>query len=318
METMYNNNGGYYGQQNMGGYYDPTAMYAGNYNAYTPQPVQAPQNVNALTNEEIQSLKASRPSNAIDINVTNDDVLRSMCTHKYNGRDVVQSLNDGSGDVWCPICNERWNQSTLEKEELQSLIDKLISQMQNAKWIGDLPVNVAREYFQIIPLLKKYPEVQRYAMSNFNKYFNQNPYGNVQDASIYGIYNSLFGPNYNAYTQPVYCAQPAYQYPYQPNVNIQAPVVNPCVNPMQAQTIPYGMNQAAPNQQMNQQANIMMNNQQPPQQMNQAVPNQQPTYQPPAYQPLNTTYQPNSVTPDGSKITNNTDGSTTSEKTIDL
>ena len=107
----------YYGQQAMGqpyyGGYDPS-MYS--YQAYGYNSIPTPANQNALTAEEIQILKNARPTSKIELSIDRTDVLRSMCTHKDNGRDVVMQVTDGSGDVWCPICNHRWHPDMKSKE----------------------------------------------------------------------------------------------------------------------------------------------------------------------------------------------------------
>lgn len=280
--------------------------YAGGYQPVVMQQPLVPQNINALTDDEIRILESTRPQ-TLNINIDPNDVLRSMCTHKKNGRDVVQRVNDGTDDVWCPICNARWNPNMIDNDELKELVDKLTDQMENAKWVGDLPVDLSRDLFTIEPLVKLYPKIHKYAMNNFNKYYSQNAMINAADTSVYSQYNSLFGPSYG-YNVPAYPQQQAYMpapnmapqqgnglYFNQANSQpYQQPMGgNPYVNPMQA---PYGMNPMAPNQQFVQQAVNMMPNgyngmQQPtPAPQPAAQPQPQPTAtfatpQPQAYQP---------------------------------
>jgi hypothetical protein len=181
-----------------------------------------------------------------------------MCTHKDNGREVVQLLQDGSGDAYCPICGKRWKPEQLSQEDLQALVDQLICQMQNAKWVGELPANVVREFFAMMPLIEKFPELYKYSMKNFNKYANQNNMFNAADANIYAMYNGLFsgaGAYANPYQQAMngyYQQQPTGMGYYQQPMQQQAPqqAANPNVNPMQ-QPQPY-------NAQFTNQANMMM------------------------------------------------------------
>jgi hypothetical protein len=254
-------------QQVMYQNYDPN-MFGYNPMAYGSAPM--PVNNNALTPEEIQTLKNSRPASAISLAVDHNDVLKSMCCHNENHRDIVVPLNDGSGNVWCPICKESWNPDMKSKEEVQELVTLLIDQMQNAKWVGDLPTELVRDLYTVIPLLKKYPDIHEYAMNTFNKYYSNRGMYNAQDASIYGMYNSLFGPgtpqtgymnqpvNYGGYygqgqQQPIMQQQPVYN--QAPQGYMPQAAMNPMNNPMQT---PYGVNPGAPNQQFVQQANNMM------------------------------------------------------------
>lgn len=298
-------------------------MYS--YPAYGYNNIPSPANQNALTAEEIQILKNARPTNKIELTIDRTDVLRSMCCHKENGRDVVVQVNDGSGDVYCPLCQNRWKPDMKTKEEVQDLVNELVDQMQNAKWTGDLPTDLTRELFTLIPLLNKYPDIHEYAMNTFNKYYSARGMFNAQDTNIYGMYNSLFngaGTPATGYTgmpmqgyygqqsQPVMPVNQGYygQQAYVPNAN-QA---NAMVNPMQATT--YGVNPMAPNQQFVSQANMMMNGTVNPQYC------QQPVYGTAQVQQQTpvVTQQVQQQTQQGPVITPQADGTVTSEKKIEL
>lgn len=319
----------YYGQQQMGqpyyAGYDPN-MYS--YPAMGYNNIPTPANQNALTAEEIQILKNARPASKIELSIDRTDVLRSMCCHKENGRDVVVQVNDGSGDVWCPICQKRWKPDMKTKEEVQELVTELVDQMENAKWTGDLPTDLTRELFTLIPLLNKYPDIHEYAMNTFNKYYSARGMYNAQDTNIYGMFNSLFGagvpatgymgaPMQGYYGQQQTPVQQGYynQAPqgYVPN-GVQA---NAMVNPMQVPN--YGVNPMAPNQQFVSQANMMMGGTITPQQpMYAGQMMNAPVYGTPQNQqqaPVQQAAQQQNV---GPVITAQADGTVTSEKKIDL
>ena len=255
-QFMYPNNNYYYN----GGYGAP--FYA--------QPLQQqqlfqPGYQNALTDEEISKLKNMRPA-GLNLSVEYDDVLRSMCTHKYQGRDMVQRV-ENSDEVYCPICGKKWVPAIVTKEELQELVNKIIARMQDSKWSGELPTEVVREYYTMIPLLEKFPDVFEYGNKNFNRLINQTGYFNANDMNLYSGYNSLFGGNIGyggyPYQQPMYYNQPTVQQVPQPNnLNNQqqqfppqgqgVPMAQPGYNPM-------GMPmQPQPTQQFTNQAQMMM------------------------------------------------------------
>ena len=236
----------YFGQPvyGMGAAYNQPGYFS--YGAPTPQ------NNPSLTAEEMKLIASQNPSR-IDIAISETDKYRAICNHKdQNKIDRVVQLNDGSGDVFCPICNCRWSSENLSKEEVKELCDKLISAMQNDKWVGDSGVQLTREYFAMIPLLEKFPDLYEYAMKQFNKYCSTNGYTSANDAAIYSQYNNLMGFSsgygYNPqpqayYTNPGqgYYGAPAQQYggyqgmpmnPYMSQAPIQQPAKN--VNPMQA------------------------------------------------------------------------------------
>ena len=250
-----------YGMNGMGNgyYYDPSnpylnAGFQGQPMYFCGQPVQ-PMN-SSLTDEEIQRLRQNRGGSVLNLSVDQDTILRAMCNHRDKGQDVVQVKSDGSGEVWCPICGESWSMEELSKEEVQELVNKLLAQMQIAKWAGNIPNNIIRDYFSIMPLVAKFPDVYDYAMKNFNRMVGANGMYFSTDAMPYAQYNSMFpggSMNYNV-VNPFNTGY--YQPGYQPNMMGQqqmGQMANPNVNPMQAQ----GFNPQFVNQQ-----NMMLYNQQ--------------------------------------------------------
>ena len=247
----YNNPNGYnYGFPQQQTYpYQPQMQVPG-------QNMQVPLNQNALTPEEINKLRSLKPNGMFSIKISEDDVLRSMCTHCQNGESVVYMINDGSGRCACPICGAVWMPDTYTKEEIKELCDKIIDSMQSVKWAGELTPTVVREYFTMIPLLDKFPDLYEYATKNMAKMFNQRGFMNANDANIYNQYNSLFGTGYNNYGfQQPYAPAYGQNMPYYNQQPMQQPVVqqNPMVNPMQVQQPQYGFQQ--PQQQIIQPVN---------------------------------------------------------------
>lgn len=256
-------NNGYYGQPMYGMGYDysnPYYAYQPGYQPVMQQPIQVPQNQNALTPEEIQKLKSQKPTGSLNLSINPDDVLKAICTHKENGRDMVQMVNDGSGDVYCPICQTRWNPDSATKEEAQDVVNRFNALMQNMKWTGELPINIVREYCAMLPLIMKFPELYEYGNKNFERFLNQRGYYGASDANPYAQYNSLFGPGMYYGQQMMGYQQPAYGQPMgyyqQPMTGAAQPAqpANPAVNPMQQPV--YG--QPGFNPQFADQANMMM------------------------------------------------------------
>lgn len=265
----YNQNN-YYNNNN-GGYAQP--QYPGQ--TYVPNIPSQPSFNSSLTPDEISRISNKKPSK-IDITISEEDNLRSMCNHKSNGREMVQQINDGTGEVWCPICNERWNPNKASKEELELAVSVLNSAMQNAKWIGDLSTMLIRDFCPINPLMKKIPDIYEYAMTQFNKYIGTNAYNDANTASIYSQFNDLMGygaPNMYAgptYNTPAYNNNTQYADPYAQQQQqmfmaqqqqMQANQMNPnagYMNPMQAGQMNNGSMMMPNNTQFTDQTNRMM------------------------------------------------------------
>lgn len=267
--------------------YDPN-MYNNYGYGYTPvgyNTIPTPVNKASLNAEELQRIRnVNGNRKQLSLAVEDVDVLRVCCNHKNeNGVDLVQPVNDGSGDVYCPQCGYRWNPDMMTKEEVMELVDKLLNQMQNSKWVGDFGREFIREFYAIMAILPKYPDIHEYAMNTINKYYNANNMYTAQDANVYGAYNSLLN-NVGYYATPQQMTSGYYGQPIPPQTGYygqpQAPQTpagyygqaqpfgqtpsygtpqpaNPMFNPMQAPA-GYGVNPAAPNQQFTQQANMMM------------------------------------------------------------
>ena len=231
------------------------------YNPAVPQPT----NISSLSEEEIKLISQKKPSK-IDINISQEDHLRSMCNHNHNGHSVVQPLNDGSGKVYCPSCGAVWNSDIADKEQVQGAVDLIYDQMQNAKWAGDYNVELVRDYFPIIELLKKFPDLHEYAMQTHTKYVNAGQYQNANEAAVFSQFNNLmygtptpmmgYGQYFGQPQQPVYGQQaPMGQQPvYNPAQGYQQGVpASPMTNPMQAP-----MGQIPVNPQFTNQADMMM------------------------------------------------------------
>lgn len=237
---MINGNGNYYG-----GGYNPA------YDAYYSTPYvqgrmpNTPPVENALSGEEIKILMNTKPnSDKLNLNISNEDYLRSMCTHRdLNGNDAVREMTDGSKNVWCPICGAIWNPTEVPLEEVKDAVKTIINHMENAKWIGNYPKAVTRQYFNMLPLLRKFPDLYDYAGKSFDSIVSQRAIYNSPDNSLYNEYNQLYNGMSNYNNPWLYYQQPnmGYQQPMgNPNYNIppapmQPPqMANPAVNPMQA------------------------------------------------------------------------------------
>ena len=245
---MDNMNHQQYGNSYMGGYGYPQqygnpfpsygAMYGGQ------QMLMAPQQQNILTPEEIALLRSNRGSNVLDLNISNEDYIKSKCNHRdERGQDATYELGDGSGRVCCRVCGEIWDGTKSTIEEVQETTDKFVSMFQNLKWIGGVGNNFLAEYSPIIPLVKKFPEVYKVAINNYQRMTNGMYGGFDNESNIIRQFNALN----NGYSSFGYMPNPAFGYYQQPMApgymnqpmgGMQA--ANPNVNPMQAPQNAFG------------------------------------------------------------------------------
>lgn len=217
---------------NMGMYGSPAQA-----SMITYQTQQRPSMTQPLTNEEIAIL--TEKGGAFSTKVTQEDMLKAYCTHKRNGAIVATQNPDGS--FTCPICGETFNSVDMSKESIEADVEKVIDDIQNIKLAYlDMPIDVARQYFPIIPLLRKLPQLSTIAASNWAKYDGSamttataanSPYGYAaynQMLSGQGMYPVMMGPVMGYPAMPAGTTMVGGGIP----VNPGAAYVDPNANPM--------------------------------------------------------------------------------------
>lgn len=240
---------GGYGQPNYG-YAQPNYGYAqpnfGGYNPYT-QNVYNMKVDGVLTDDERNSLRANRGKGFIDLSIDPLELTASICDHINHGVDMVRQLDDGK--VICLDCHEVWDPTEIPAEELEEAVNKVISALQNIKWMGGLPDEVIRKFMTIIPMIKKINGLYDYTMKRVHNSYSYNSFYGNDDVSIYNKFNNVMGMPGMMGGYPAYGYQPQMGYG-QPNVGYGQPmgyqpqgqptVTDPSVNPMYAPQQPQG------------------------------------------------------------------------------
>ena len=170
-----------------------------------PQYAQQPQArmTQPLTVEEIKRLRNQTP--AFTMMVSDEDMLRSRCTHKVDGKFATVLNNDAEGTVTCSICGAKFGLIEVPKESAETAVRILIDLLQSIKtYYVNMPENVAIEFFQMIPFIEKIPKLYEIALNDFNKYdgagmSNQSP--NMYGFNMLGAITSPMA--YQGFGQPM-------------------------------------------------------------------------------------------------------------------
>lgn len=208
-QQMYQNNFGGAPMYNNGypNYANPA--YQNNYGyAYTAPRPQA-LNSQPLTQDQVNILK--QDGNEFNMKVDEREIWRAVCTHKdpTTGQSTL-TLND-NGTYTCAICGETFNFFEGSKEDIEKAVKVITDMMQTCKTIYlDAPNTMTEQYYQQIPLLRRFPSLWQHAINNFVKYENySNPLAPVN--GNYGGFNAinqlLNNPYGYGYNQPAYGAQ---------------------------------------------------------------------------------------------------------------
>ena len=228
----------------MGGY---------NYNGYQ-QPV--PKVMNNLSQEEIKTLMAQ--TSQFSLGLTERESLQAACSHRtIDGTSDSLVYDPETGKARCTICGYEFRpiEEGASYETIKEASDRIIDILQTIKIMyTDLPSNAAREYFQIIPLIAKIPQLFEFAAKDFNKHeYNRWNYnnGNMGGMAMLQNLSNMFGasmgmPQQPMYGQPMY-QQPAYQQPMGGVPQQPVPGANPFGYPGASQPqqgVPYQPNMA--------------------------------------------------------------------------
>lgn len=222
-------------------------------------------NTQPLTQEQIQKLRTN--PDAFDMKVTQEELWAAACTHKEKtGQSALR--DNGDGTFTCSICHETFKLSDATEAQIEECVKAICDTLQTCKTVYlDAPDELIVQYFQMIPLLKKFPKLWNHAMRNFAQYdgynpaMNQYPIGYSGFAAINQLMTNpymgmnMYGqpvpaaPGYVAPQAPVYTQQPVYGQPVAPGYNPVAfgqPVNVPAPAAAPAPGVMPGMAPAAP------------------------------------------------------------------------
>ena len=183
-------------------YGNPVYNYAG-VNANQPKIM------NVLNQEEIQKLMTKK--NDLVLMVTETDLLRSFCNHRKADGTGDTLTENPDGTCRCEICNYTFkpiDAGSVTEESIKQSVQDIIDLLQTIKLIFvDLDPKVAREYFQIIPLIEKIPEFFQFALKNWSKHegnsmFNMINGRNLSTAQLFAQLTGMFMSPQGAYQAP--------------------------------------------------------------------------------------------------------------------
>ena len=199
---------------------------------YGQQP-PVPKNTQPLTKEEIAKLQkeVERFSTAL----TEQDVLKARCTHRVNGDTAL--VQNGDGSYTCSICGENIVLEDYTPDQVQEIVAKFVNLLDVIKvQFMDLPVDVACEFFQIIPYCKRVPQLYEIAHDNYSRYAGYSSIGvnPVNPSHSYNVWNSFNAITGGGMMNP-YQSQPQPQMQYQMGGQMYQPDPNMQMSPTQAQ-----------------------------------------------------------------------------------
>lgn len=213
--------------------YGTPMMNAGAYQ-YGGMPNQMVKFNNPLTAEQIKRLQ--QKDTQFSLCLTEEEQLRGVCNHRNaEGTGDTLVYDPLTGEARCTICGYKFRpiESDVSLDVISEDVSRVVDALQTIKLMYiDLPANAAMEYFQIIPLLEKIPQLFKFAAENMTKHECYNWQYNNRNMGAVSMLNNLAnmfgGMNSMSYQQPM-------------NPGMGAPMMN----------APAGFPNAAYNQQQN-------------------------------------------------------------------
>lgn len=215
---------------------------------YGGQQPQAMQKFNnALTAEEIDRL--TKTANNFNLTLTQEEMLRASCNHRNKeGTGDTLVVDPATGKVRCSICGYEFKpvDSNISSDDIKEYVEEIINILQTIKMMYiDLPQDAIRQFFPIIPMLEKIPQLFEFAAKNMQKhdtfawnYQNSSPaafqmFTNLQNAFGNGMgFNPQPMPGMG---QPMGAPAPMNAMAGFPNAAYGAPAQNPFGYPGAAQ-----------------------------------------------------------------------------------
>ena len=201
----------------------------------------------------------------------------AMCTHHVENTGDITVLSNDDGTVTCSLCGERFRLINIEdSSSVSEIIENVINLIQSIKIVELSPTDEMIAYYQLIPMLKRLPELAKYSVSKMNSMNNSYGMFNTNTPNSYMMFNNLmtgmpivgqgapimgmtpqYATNGFGYNGPQVINNGAYGYPNQqmmidPNTGMPLATNAPNVTNMQTQTPVYAQNGPNMNQQQQQ------------------------------------------------------------------
>ena len=175
------------------------------------QQYKAPLMTNGLSPEEIKELRKVGNQAAIP-QVTQLELSKTKCTHRDPEKNCFTTVDNGDGTVTCTICKETFTPVAYNKEQVSDLVDDIINVLQTTKMnYLDMSPAAVSEFFKMIPLLRRTPELYQQSLNVFNKYDQTQMFNTQGNGNFFNLFSALTSPAMGpGYAQPGYYPQPAY------------------------------------------------------------------------------------------------------------
>jgi len=197
-----------------------------------------------LTPDQIRMLR--NQGSTFSLGLTEEEMLRAICNHRSeDGLSDTLVYDPVTGVAKCTICGYEFRpvEPNVDYETIKEDIKRVEDIIQTTKLMYiDLPQDAAKEYYPILGLLEKLPQLMEYAAKNMAKHDNYNYMYDTRNMGAAAMFQNLS----NMFSNMSMNYQAAPQQPY--NGYYQQPAGYPQAAYPQPNMNPFGFNGVAPQQ----------------------------------------------------------------------
>lgn len=152
-----------------------------------------PNPTNPLSQEEMAMLRQKAPQ--FSLAVSQVDSLKAICTHRDKNGETLITNNDGT--VTCSICGTTFTPVNADQDTITQIFKSVVDTLETMKIMYlDIPNDVTKAYFQMIPYLEKGPQLFKIANDHYSRYNTNsvmsNNFNNAGNA--FAMYGALMNP----------------------------------------------------------------------------------------------------------------------------
>ena len=160
-----------------------------------------------LSAEEIAMLR--NQGSTFSLQLTQEEMLRAICNHRSeDGLSDTLVYDPVNGTAKCTVCGYEFRpvEPNVDYDSIKEDIKRVEDIIQTTKLMYvDLPQQAAKDYYPILGLLEKLPQLMEYAAKNMAKHDNYNymyDQRNMGAAAMFANLSNMFSNMSMNYQQP--------------------------------------------------------------------------------------------------------------------
>lgn len=99
--------------------------------------------------------------------ISEEEILKAACTHRKPMGTGDMLVENSDGSFTCRICGATFHPDKLDETEIKNTVSKMKDILQTVKLYSGIYPEQRKEYFKIIPLIDRLPDICKTARMNY-------------------------------------------------------------------------------------------------------------------------------------------------------